>query len=58
MLESLAVAGFDGLIVIEVSTRRVSDRIEREADLAEALAFTRLNLAAPLELDTSAFRRR
>ncbi|HVM27086.1 MAG TPA: sugar phosphate isomerase/epimerase [Mycobacteriales bacterium] len=47
MLENLAVAGFDGLIVIEVSTRRVSDRPEREADLAEALAFTRLNLAAP-----------
>jgi sugar phosphate isomerase/epimerase len=53
MLEHLAVAGFDGLIVVEVSTRRVSDRAEREADLAEALAFTRLNLAAPAQ-DVSA----
>jgi sugar phosphate isomerase/epimerase len=53
MLENLAVAGFDGLIVVEVSTRRVADRAEREADLAEALAFTRLNLAAPAQ-DVSA----
>jgi sugar phosphate isomerase/epimerase len=36
---------------------QVEDRAEREADLAEALAFTRLHLAAPAEADTSAFRR-
>ncbi len=47
LLESLAVRGFDGLVVVEVNTRKVEDRAEREADLAEALAFTRLNLVAP-----------
>ncbi len=50
LLEGLAVAGFDGLVVVEVNTRRCEDRAEREADLAEALAFTRLNLAAPASL--------
>ena len=57
LLEGLAVQSFDGLVVVEVNTRRCEDRAEREADLAEALAFTRLNLAAPAEVDTSAFRR-
>jgi sugar phosphate isomerase/epimerase len=57
LLEGLAGRGFGGLVVVEVNTRKADDRAEREADLAEALAFTRLNLAAPLELDTSAFRR-
>ena len=53
LLEGLATQGFEGLVVVEVSTRRVTDRAEREADLAEALAFTRLNLAAPAQ-DVSA----
>ncbi len=57
LLEGLAVQGFDGLVVVEVNTRKCEDRAEREADLAEALAFTRLNLAAPAEVDTSSFRR-
>ncbi len=57
LLEGLAAQGFDGLVVVEVNTRKAEDRAEREADLAEALAFTRLNLAAPAEVDTSAFRR-
>jgi len=57
LLESLAVKAFSGLIVVEVNTRKAEDRAEREADLAEALAFTRLNLAAPAEVDTSAFLR-
>jgi sugar phosphate isomerase/epimerase len=57
LLEGLAVQGFDGLVVVEVNTRKADDRAEREADLAEALAFTRLNLASPQEADTSAFRR-
>ncbi len=48
LLEGLAAQAFDGLVVVEVNTRRAEDRAEREADLAEALAFTRLNLAAPL----------
>jgi len=46
LLERLAAAGFTGTVVVEVSTRRAAGRSEREADLAEALAFTRLNLAA------------
>ena len=56
LLEHLAATSFDGLVVVEVNTRRCEDRAEREADLAEALAFTRLNLAAPAA-DTSAWRR-
>ena len=48
LLEDLAVSGFDGLVVVEVNTRRAEDRFERESDLAEALAFTRLNLMAPV----------
>ena len=47
LLESLATEGFEGLVVVEINTRKCEDRNEREADLAEALAFTRLNLAAP-----------
>ena len=38
--------GFAGSVVVEVNTRRAADRAEREADLAEALAFTRLHLVA------------
>ena len=49
LLEGLAADDFKGLVVVEVSTRRCEDRFEREADLAEALAFTRLNLAAPVD---------
>ena len=45
LLEGLAGAGFDGHVVIEVNTRRAMSAAEREADLAEALAFTRLHLA-------------
>ncbi len=47
LLEQLAARRFRGLVVVEVNTRRAQDRAEREADLAEALAFTRFNLAAP-----------
>ncbi|MFD4374139.1 sugar phosphate isomerase/epimerase family protein [Streptomyces sp. NPDC058486] len=46
LLEGLAVSGFDGHVVIEVNTRRAMSAAEREADLAEALAFTRLHLAS------------
>jgi len=46
LLELLAVRGFDGVVVVEVNTRKADSRAEREADLAEALAFTRLNLVA------------
>jgi sugar phosphate isomerase/epimerase len=45
VLERLARRGFAGTVVLEVSTRRAANRAEREADLAEAFAFARLNLA-------------
>ena len=57
LLETLARRGFDGTVVVEVNTRRADTRADREADLAEALAFTRLNLAAPVDDDTTAWRR-
>jgi len=57
LLESLARQGFDGTVVVEINTRRADTRADREADLAEALAFTRLHLAAPADVDTSAWRR-
>jgi sugar phosphate isomerase/epimerase len=47
VLERLALAGFDGNVIVEINTRRALDRAEREADLAEALAFCRLHLVAP-----------
>jgi sugar phosphate isomerase/epimerase len=57
LLESLARQGFDGTVVVEINTRRADSRPDRESDLAEALAFTRLHLAAPADVDTSAWRR-
>jgi sugar phosphate isomerase/epimerase len=50
LLESLAASGFDGHVVVEVNTRRAMSAAEREADLAEALAFTRLHLAASAQV--------
>jgi sugar phosphate isomerase/epimerase len=47
LLKSLAGRGFTGSIAVEVSTRRAPSRAEREADLAEALAFARAHLATP-----------
>lgn len=47
LLELLAGRRFSGTVVLEVSTRKASSRAEREADLAEALAFARLHLATP-----------
>src|SRR3954454_18891070 len=47
LLERLAATSFEGVIVVEVNTRRGEGRAEREAALAEALASPRLNLAAP-----------
>jgi sugar phosphate isomerase/epimerase len=46
LLEGLATRGFDGTVVVEINTRRAETRLERETDLVEALAFTRLHLAA------------
>jgi sugar phosphate isomerase/epimerase len=47
LLEGLATRGFDGIVVVEINTRRAESRADREADLAEALAYTRLQLVAP-----------
>jgi sugar phosphate isomerase/epimerase len=44
ILERLACNGFDGSVVVEISTRG-RDADSRETDLAEALTFARLNLA-------------
>jgi sugar phosphate isomerase/epimerase len=46
LLEGLATRNFDGTVVVEINTRRAETRLERETDLVEALAFTRLHLAA------------
>jgi sugar phosphate isomerase/epimerase len=46
VLESLAANGYAGHVIVEVNTRRALDRAEREAELAEALAFCRLHLVA------------
>jgi sugar phosphate isomerase/epimerase len=46
LLEMLASRGYDGSVVIEISTRKASSRAARQADLAESLAFARLHFAA------------
>jgi sugar phosphate isomerase/epimerase len=53
LLERLAARGFDGTVVVEINTRRAESAAQRECDLAEALAFTRLNLAAPAPATTT-----
>ncbi|MPZ61293.1 MAG: TIM barrel protein [Propionibacteriales bacterium] len=45
-LEFCASTSFSGAVVLEINTRRSGSRTVRETDLAEALAFTRLNLVA------------
>jgi sugar phosphate isomerase/epimerase len=57
LLERLAATSFEGTVVVEVNTRRAESRADREADLAESLAFTRLNLAAPAETTDAAVGR-
>jgi sugar phosphate isomerase/epimerase len=49
LLEHLAERDFRGHLVLEVNTRRSGSRATREADLMEALAFTRLHFAAATE---------
>ena len=46
VLTTLSKNGFDGHVVVEVNTRRAMSSEEREADLAEALTFTRLHLSS------------
>lgn len=45
LLHRLGAASFDGVVVVEVSTRDTTSREQRDDDLAEALAFARSNLA-------------
>lgn len=40
-LSAVSASGFSGEIVVEINTRKAKDQAEREADLLEALAFTR-----------------
>jgi sugar phosphate isomerase/epimerase len=47
VLDTLAASAFDGVVVVEVSTRKSANRTERERDLVEALAFARLHLDVP-----------
>jgi sugar phosphate isomerase/epimerase len=51
LLSSLAARGFTGAVAVEVATRGAKSRAEREADLAEALAFARRHLKAPSTVD-------
>ncbi|MGI8696272.1 MAG: sugar phosphate isomerase/epimerase family protein [Mycobacteriales bacterium] len=51
VLERLARKRFSDGIIVEVNTRRATGRAQREADLAESLAFTRLHLAWTSGLD-------
>jgi sugar phosphate isomerase/epimerase len=46
LLARLGAAGFGGMVVVEVNTRRATKSGQRRADLAEALEFTRRHLAA------------
>jgi sugar phosphate isomerase/epimerase len=48
LLNYLAEQDFSGHVVLEVNSRRAESRAQREALLAESLAFTRLHLAAPM----------
>ena len=48
LLEFLAERDFAGHVVLEVNSRKSETRAQREADLAESLAFTRRHLAAPV----------
>jgi sugar phosphate isomerase/epimerase len=54
LLERLASHGFEGTVVVEINTRHAETRADREADLAEALAYTRLNLAAVTDASLAA----
>lgn len=44
-LAAVAASEFSGEIVVEINTRKAKDQAERESDLLEALAFTRLHAA-------------
>jgi sugar phosphate isomerase/epimerase len=45
LLRGLAATGYRGMVVAEINTRRAATPDERQADLAESLAFARTHLA-------------
>jgi sugar phosphate isomerase/epimerase len=45
-LTELVRTGYQGVVVLEISTRKARNREQRENDLAEALGFTRRHLDA------------
>jgi sugar phosphate isomerase/epimerase len=49
LLASLVGRGFTGSVAVEVSTRKAASRVEREQDLAEALAFARGHLPSTVD---------
>ncbi|MEN3305351.1 MAG: hypothetical protein V7603_1553 [Micromonosporaceae bacterium] len=51
LLESLSARGFTGSVAVEVNSRRAASRAEREADLAESLAFARTHLTTASTVD-------
>lgn len=57
VLERLAERAFAGTVVVEIGTGRARNRAEREADIVEALAYTRLHLAAPARPGSGSGRR-
>ncbi|MFE3458504.1 sugar phosphate isomerase/epimerase family protein [Nocardiopsis aegyptia] len=58
LLEHLATTGYEGQLVLEVSTRKAADRQARLRELAEALAFTRLHFARPTGSEHASHDRR
>jgi len=48
VLQHLAATDFTGHVVLEINSRKSGSRAQREADLAESLAFARLHLTAPV----------
>jgi sugar phosphate isomerase/epimerase len=54
LLHRLAAENYQGLVVLEVKTFRAPTQEARQADLAEALEFTRANLGAPGEAPVGA----
>jgi len=49
VLRGLVERGFDGQVVVEISTRKAADRESRELDLVESLAFARHHLSGAVE---------
>jgi sugar phosphate isomerase/epimerase len=47
LLGQLTAGGYQGVVVLEVNTHRAADVAQRDADLAESLAFTRQHLSQP-----------